>query len=167
MPRILANRKVQGPSAGCGAGFRRPQTYDDGPEFCASGRLGRNPRGHDRESRQDQRELKAKGKQLAEVTPQEFDDIAHDVGLRATSRSRTDSNHAGTVFPYVFLLVLGIAAVSFAVTPLLLAWLWARKFSPAKPGEVKSATYECGLESRATRGCSSSLVYLYAIISHL
>jgi hypothetical protein len=26
--------------------------------------------------------LKAKGKQLHEVTPQEFDDIAHDVGLR-------------------------------------------------------------------------------------
>jgi hypothetical protein len=26
--------------------------------------------------------LKAKGKQLAEVTPEEFDDIAHDVGLR-------------------------------------------------------------------------------------
>lgn len=26
--------------------------------------------------------LKGKGKQLHEVTPQEFDDIAHDVGLR-------------------------------------------------------------------------------------
>lgn len=67
--------------------------------------------------------------------------------------------------PYLFLLFLGIAAVLFAVTPLFLAWLWSRTFSPAKPGEVKSATYECGLESRGDAWVQfKSQYYLYAII---
>jgi NADH-quinone oxidoreductase subunit A len=47
---------------------------------------------------------------------------------------------------YLTLLVLMAAAVGFAVTPLALAWVWARCFSPAKPGPSKAATYECGLE---------------------
>jgi NADH-quinone oxidoreductase subunit A len=67
--------------------------------------------------------------------------------------------------PYLFLLVLAIAAVLFAVTPLLLAWLWSRKFSPAKPGEVKNATYECGLESKGDAWVQfKPQYYLYAII---
>ena len=44
--------------------------------------------------------------------------------------------------------ILMIVALGFAVSPLALAWLWARKFSPRKPGPVKNSTYECGLESK-------------------
>lgn len=61
--------------------------------------------------------------------------------------------------------ILMIAAIGFAIAPLVMAWLWSKKFSPRKPGPIKSATYECGLESNA-----DSLVwfrpeyYLYAII---
>jgi NADH:ubiquinone oxidoreductase subunit 3 (subunit A) len=61
--------------------------------------------------------------------------------------------------------ILMIAAIGFAVAPLVMAWLWAKKFSPRKPGPVKSATYECGLESKG-----DGLIrfrpeyYLYAIV---
>jgi NADH-quinone oxidoreductase subunit A len=53
----------------------------------------------------------------------------------------------------------------FAISPLVLAWLWSKKFSPRKPGPYKNATYECGLESK-----DDALIqfrpeyYLYAII---
>jgi NADH:ubiquinone oxidoreductase subunit 3 (subunit A) len=61
--------------------------------------------------------------------------------------------------------ILMIAAVGFAVAPLVMAWLWSKKFSPGKPGPVKNATYECGLESK-----DDALIpfrpeyYLYAIV---
>jgi NADH:ubiquinone oxidoreductase subunit 3 (subunit A) len=61
--------------------------------------------------------------------------------------------------------ILMIAAVCFAIAPLALAWLWAKKYSPRKPGPVKNSVYECGLETK-----SSSLIpfkpeyYLYAIV---
>ena len=67
--------------------------------------------------------------------------------------------------PYLTIAVLAIAAAGFAIAPLGLAWLWAKKFSPRKPGLYKDATYECGLESK-----SDALIqfrpeyYLYAII---
>jgi NADH-quinone oxidoreductase subunit A len=58
-----------------------------------------------------------------------------------------------------------LAAVGFALTPLLLAWLWAKKFSPNKPGKDKNATYECGLESKGDAWIQfKSEYYLYAII---
>ncbi|HEY0456769.1 MAG TPA: NADH-quinone oxidoreductase subunit A [Verrucomicrobiae bacterium] len=67
--------------------------------------------------------------------------------------------------PYVFLVVLMGVAVIFALTPLLLARLWAKKFSPAKPGLQKNATYECGLETKGTALIQfKSEYYLYAII---
>jgi NADH-quinone oxidoreductase subunit A len=67
--------------------------------------------------------------------------------------------------PYFFLLVLAGCAVAFAVTPLALAWLWAKKFSPKKPGKMKSDIYECGLESRGDAWIQfRSEYYLYAII---
>ena len=50
--------------------------------------------------------------------------------------------------PYLFLVVFILAAAGFALVPLLLARLWALKFSPAKPGDQKNATYECGLEAK-------------------
>lgn len=67
--------------------------------------------------------------------------------------------------PYLFIVVLMAAAVGFALGPLALAWLWARKFSPAKPGDDKGAIYECGLESKGDAWIQfKSEYYLYAII---
>ncbi len=67
--------------------------------------------------------------------------------------------------PYVFLAVLMVAALLFAVTPLVLAWLWSRKFSPRKPGAQKNAIYECGLESKGDAWVQfRSEYYLYGII---
>ena len=67
--------------------------------------------------------------------------------------------------PYLVVVVLMIAAVAFAFTPLLLARLWAQCFSPRKPGQDKNATYECGLESKGDAWVQfKSEYYLYAII---
>jgi NADH:ubiquinone oxidoreductase subunit 3 (subunit A) len=44
--------------------------------------------------------------------------------------------------------ILMLAAIGFAVSPLAMAWIWSKKFSPQKPGPVKNSTYECGLESQ-------------------
>ncbi len=67
--------------------------------------------------------------------------------------------------PYLFLLVMLIGAVAFALAPLALAWLWAKKFSPRKPGPVKNAIYECGLESKGDAWVQfKAEYYLYAII---
>jgi NADH:ubiquinone oxidoreductase subunit 3 (subunit A) len=61
--------------------------------------------------------------------------------------------------------ILMIAAIGFAIAPLAMAWVWAKRFSIRKPGPVKNATYECGLESKA-----EGLIqfrpeyYLYAIV---
>jgi NADH-quinone oxidoreductase subunit A len=67
--------------------------------------------------------------------------------------------------PYLFIIVLMIAAAGFGLGPLVLAWLWARFFSPPKPGKDKNATYECGLESKGDAWIQfKSEYYLYAII---
>jgi NADH:ubiquinone oxidoreductase subunit 3 (subunit A) len=68
----------------------------------------------------------------------------------------------GSYLPVVILL---LAAVGFALTPLALARLWAKKFSPPKPGKDKNATYECGLESKGDAWIQfRSEYYLYGII---
>lgn len=67
--------------------------------------------------------------------------------------------------PYYFILVLMVATAGFGLGPLLLAWLWAKFFSPKKPGKDKNATYECGLESKGDAWIQfKSEYYLYAII---
>jgi NADH:ubiquinone oxidoreductase subunit 3 (subunit A) len=67
--------------------------------------------------------------------------------------------------PYLLISLLLAGAAIFALTPLGLAWLWARKFSPPKPGSDKNATYECGLESKGDAWVQfKSEYYLYAII---
>ena len=67
--------------------------------------------------------------------------------------------------PYLFIFVLLVAAVIFALAPLGLAWLWAWKFSPRKPGPGKNAIYECGLESKGDAWVQfKAEYYLYAII---
>src|ERR1051325_7555107 len=69
-------------------------------------------------------------------------------------------NHA-----YLTILVLMVAALLFALAPLALAWLWAKKFSPPKPGKDKNAIYDCGLESKGEAWVQfKSEYYLYAII---
>src|SRR5713226_4581357 len=67
--------------------------------------------------------------------------------------------------PYLFLSVFLAASVFFGLVPLGLARWWAKKFSPAKPGEQKNATYECGLESKGSTVIQfKSEYYLYAIL---
>ena len=70
-----------------------------------------------------------------------------------------------TSSPYIVILVLLVGAVVIALTPLLAAWLWAKAFSPRKPGKDKNAIYECGLESKDDAWVKfRSEYYLYAII---
>jgi len=67
--------------------------------------------------------------------------------------------------PYAFLILFIVAAAGFALAPLGLARLWAKKYSPAKPGEQKNATYECGLEAKGDPLiCFRAEYYLYGII---
>jgi len=67
--------------------------------------------------------------------------------------------------PYFSLAVLFLAALGFGLTPLGLAWLWGKVFSPAKPNAIKNAIYECGLESKGDAWMQfRSAYYLYAII---
>lgn len=67
--------------------------------------------------------------------------------------------------PYLPIFVLLVGALGFALAPLALAWLWAKKFSPAKPGQSKNAVYECGLEASGDAWVQFKPgYYLYAII---
>src|SRR5260370_32269061 len=67
--------------------------------------------------------------------------------------------------PYLLIVVLLFGAVAFALGPVVLARLWARKFSPRKPGHDKNAIYECGLESKGDAWVHfKAEYYLYAII---
>ena len=66
---------------------------------------------------------------------------------------------------YLSLFLLFAAALGFALLPLGLARLWARTFSPAKPGPSKNATYECGLAAQGNPWSGfRSEYYLYALI---
>lgn len=67
--------------------------------------------------------------------------------------------------PWWTVVALLLGAVAFGFTPLALAWLWARVFSPRKPGAIKNATYECGLESHGDAWIQfGASYYLYAIV---
>src|SRR5215510_1573183 len=67
--------------------------------------------------------------------------------------------------PYLLIVILLLGAVGFAVVPLAVAWVWAKIFSPNKPGPDKNAIYECGLESKGDAWVQfKSEYYLYAII---
>jgi len=67
--------------------------------------------------------------------------------------------------PYLFILLLMLGAAGFALVPLALAWIWAKMFSPPKPGKDKNAIYECGLESKGDAWVKfGSEYYLYAIV---
>jgi len=65
---------------------------------------------------------------------------------------------------YLPVVVLLVAGAGFAIAPLLLAWLWAKKFSPQKSGPSKNAVYECGLEAKDDAWIQFKPgYYLYAI----
>ena len=67
--------------------------------------------------------------------------------------------------PWITIVALLGAAFVFGGIPLALAWLWARFFSPAKPGRLKNATYECGLEAKGDAWVKFDVsYYLYAIV---
>jgi NADH:ubiquinone oxidoreductase subunit 3 (subunit A) len=67
--------------------------------------------------------------------------------------------------PWATIVVLLAAAFVFGAVPLSLAWVWARVFSPAKPGVQKNATYECGLEAKGDAWVQLNVsYYLYAIV---
>ncbi len=67
--------------------------------------------------------------------------------------------------PYWFMALLALAAPAFALGPLLAARLWARFYSPPKPGRDKNATYECGLEARGDAwGRFRAEYYLFGIV---
>lgn len=67
--------------------------------------------------------------------------------------------------PYLFLVIFCGVVVVVPVMPLLLAWIWRRTFQPPKPGEIKNASYECGIESLGeARVQFKSQYYIYAMI---
>jgi len=67
--------------------------------------------------------------------------------------------------PYLLIIFLLLGSIAFAVTPLALAYVWAKTFSPRKPGQDKNAIYECGLVSKGDAWVQfKSQYYLYAII---
>ena len=67
--------------------------------------------------------------------------------------------------PYAFLaLFLGVA-IAFPLIMLGVAGLWVKCFQPAKPGVLKNATYECGLEATGDSWIQfKAHYYLYAIL---
>jgi NADH-quinone oxidoreductase subunit A len=67
--------------------------------------------------------------------------------------------------PYAFLaLFLGVA-IAFPLIMLGVAGLWVKCFQPAKPGVLKNATYECGLEASGDSWIQfKAHYYLYAIL---
>jgi NADH:ubiquinone oxidoreductase subunit 3 (subunit A) len=66
---------------------------------------------------------------------------------------------------YLTIVILLLCAIGFGVAPLVLAWIWAKVYSPEKPGLFKNATYECGLESKGEAWVQfKAEYYLYAIV---
>lgn len=85
--------------------------------------------------------------------------------LMGVAVGRPGTAMGGSASPWPAIVVLALAALIFALVPLALAWLWARWFSPAKPGAQKNATYECGLESKGDAWIQFQVsYYLYAIV---
>jgi len=67
--------------------------------------------------------------------------------------------------PYAFLALFLAVALAFPLLLLGLARLWVRCFQPGKPGAVKSASYECGLEATGDSWIQfKAHYYLYAIL---
>lgn len=66
---------------------------------------------------------------------------------------------------YLPILLLLAASIGFGVSPLALAWIWSKVYSPQKSGPTKNSTYECGLESTGDAWIQfRAEYYLYAIV---
>lgn len=66
---------------------------------------------------------------------------------------------------YQTIVSLGVVAVLFALTPLLIAALWRRWINQSARFSADSNPYECGLASRGAQGVRfNSEYYLYAIL---
>jgi NADH-quinone oxidoreductase subunit A len=69
-----------------------------------------------------------------------------------------------TGHPYAFLALFFAAAAAFPLVMLAVARTWARFFQPPKPGELKNASYECGLAPSGDSWIQfKAHYYLYAI----
>jgi NADH-quinone oxidoreductase subunit A len=68
-------------------------------------------------------------------------------------------------YPWSTILALLAGGLVFGITPLALAWLWARLVSPRKSGPIKNATYECGLEAKGDAWIQfHPSYYIYGIV---
>jgi NADH-quinone oxidoreductase subunit A len=89
--------------------------------------------------------------------------LLHREGNLGAMGSNLPTTSAGS--PWATIAALFFGALIFAALPLLLAWLWARFISPAKPGSEKNASYECGLEAKGDPWIQFKVsYYLYAIV---
>jgi NADH-quinone oxidoreductase subunit A len=67
--------------------------------------------------------------------------------------------------PYAFLALFLAVAIAFPLLMLGVAGLWVKFFQAAKPGVLKNATYECGLEASGESWIQfKAHYYLYAIL---
>jgi NADH:ubiquinone oxidoreductase subunit 3 (subunit A) len=95
--------------------------------------------------------------------------VPHGLSLYSLSAKRALASNNRSLKdvqqPYLDIVVIATVALIFALTPLLLARLWAKKFSPQKTGPQKNAIYECGLEAKPTGWVQFKTdYYIYAII---
>ncbi|MCS7008559.1 MAG: NADH-quinone oxidoreductase subunit A [Chthoniobacterales bacterium] len=66
---------------------------------------------------------------------------------------------------YLILLAFTIFAIIFPLVPIFLSWLWARFFTPPKPGFLKNSPYECGIQSTGpARVQFHAQYYMYGLI---
>ena len=70
-----------------------------------------------------------------------------------------------TAHPYSVLVLFLAFAFAFPLILLGVARLWARFCQPSRPGVIKNAVYECGLESTGDSWIQfKAHYYLYAIL---
>jgi len=70
-----------------------------------------------------------------------------------------------TAHPYAFLALFLAAAVAFPLALLTAARWWARLCQPPRPGALKNAIYECGMEPTGDAWIQfRAHYYLYAIL---
>jgi len=70
-----------------------------------------------------------------------------------------------TAHPHAFLVLFLAVALAFPLLMLGVAWFWVKFFQKAKPGVIKNATYECGLEATGDAWIQfKAHYYLYAIL---
>ncbi|MFU8847246.1 MAG: NADH-quinone oxidoreductase subunit A [Opitutales bacterium] len=66
---------------------------------------------------------------------------------------------------YLTLALFLCAALGASLIPIGLSHLWARYFTPAKPGPSKNAPYECGTESTGDSHIQfKSQYYVYGMV---